>query len=75
MSADMEGMTPDERVIYSRERAEKALSAMPRLSLEEARQRRQAMLCPEQSLTPSRKPRNIANPTARRKPAKRLVHA
>ncbi len=77
MSADdMEGMSPEERVAYSREEAEKALSAMPKLSLAEARRRRQAILYPEAGAAmPSRKPAGSGRRAGRRSGVKSVVHA
>ncbi len=77
MSDDMEGMSPEERVAYSREEAEKALSAMPKLSLAEARRRRQAILYPEAGAEemPPRKPAGSGRRAGRRSGVKRMAHA
>jgi hypothetical protein len=75
MNEDTEGMTPEERVAYNRAGAEKALAAMPKLSLVEARRQRQAILHPETTPTRTRKSRAVTNVSRQRKAAKRLVHA
>ena len=87
MSADMASMTPEERVAYIRAGAEEALSKMPKLSLEEARRQRRAILHPEETGTLSRKAKASRKPVSpirkattkatapRRKAAKRLAHA
>jgi len=76
MSADMEPMTPEERVAYIRAGAEEALSKMPKLTLEEARRQRRILLHPEAAAaTPSRKTKFTRTTTKRRKSSKRLVHA
>lgn len=78
MNGDMENMTPEERVAYSREGAEKALRAIPKLSLEEARRQRQAILYPEEKPQSLRRTRPAGKPAAarRRRAAKRPpVHA
>jgi hypothetical protein len=74
MSEDMEGMSPEERVAYIREGAEKALSLMPKLSREEARLRRQAILCPELGVPP-RKSEARKRSVSRGRSVKKLVHA
>jgi hypothetical protein len=75
MSADMESMTPEERVAYIRAGAEKALSKMPKLGLEEARRQRRAILHPEDKSASTPKTKANRKTPSRRKASKRLAHA
>jgi hypothetical protein len=76
MSADMEFMTPEERVAYVRAGAEEALRQMPKISLEESRKRLSAILHPERAPTPAAKAKSATKPSSRRrKAAKSLANA
>ena len=75
MSKEMEHMTPEEQVAYIRAGAEKALSQMPKYSLEEADRRRQASLHPEAAPAFLPKAKPAKKPVKQRKAAKRLTHA
>ena len=79
MNKDMEGMTAEERAAYIHAGAEEALNKMTKLSLEEARRQRRAILHPEKAkkaTSPKVKVKAPAKPsTGRRKVGKRLAHA
>lgn len=83
MNEEMEHMTPEERVAYIHAGAQEALRGLPKLSLEEARRRRHAILHPEDATVPppkattprlrKGKAKAAAKPAGRRKAADRLA--
>ena len=80
MNKDMEHMTPKERVAYIRAGADEVLRGLPKLSLEDARRQRWAVLHLEETVTKARTAKAKAIATAKtatrcRKIAKRLTPA
>ena len=72
-NAELEGLTPAERVARSHAIAEEVLASLPKLSIEEARRQRQAFLHPETvSPQPSTAAREVP---ARRKATRRMIHS
>ena len=72
---ELDGLTPEERVAYSRAKADEVLAGLPKLTIEEARRQRRAILHPEtvssqlSGASPTRKA------PARRKASRRSAHA